>query len=221
MEDSRRFSQPSTSGTESSSSYISYASYFADSSENQPSTPTSCDKLADWIPDPSPPNPPRILDDDFRTDSALSRSEARSASLARRENPKRASSLLDIETASVLSERFHSLRIDYNYRVHTKGLGHLYAICDAVPYLVGPRLYLRAINRFGVHPLPLESFQNRDGRLVLDPDRLSLLDKVVLAMLFLLCTPQDQRPAEAVDWFAGMSIEEDRLFIYKDVGFGR
>lgn len=142
-------------------------------------------------------------------------------SLARRANPKLISSCLTGQTTSTSSERFDGLGVDHRYRLHTKDLGHLYGLCDAVPYLVGPRPYLRSMSKFGAYPLPIEAYQDRHGRMALDSHKLSALDKVFLTMLHLLSMPFDRRPPEAASWFAGISLRGNRLVVHKDIGFGR
>ncbi|KAF2689656.1 hypothetical protein K458DRAFT_384287 [Lentithecium fluviatile CBS 122367] len=145
-------------------------------------------------------------------------------SSGRRPNPKllktRASSLA-VPSLLAISNHSDAPVIDYKYRVHTKQLGHLYALCDAVPYLLGTRSYLKAIVAFGVPPVPIEAYLNQEGKLAIDPNEMSVLDKVFLMMLWRLRIPADQRPAGWEGSYAGMNIEGDRLIVYKDIGFGR
>jgi hypothetical protein len=179
--------------------------------------------VVDWIPEPAAPSDTQPSDEsDPRSTSEGSSSQwTESASDSRRPNPKLIKARAESRAVSMSSDLpSDDLVIDYKYRVHTKQLGHLYGLCDAVPYLLGPRSYLKAIVAFDNHPVPMEAYQDQEGNFVIDPHKMTVLDKVFLMMLWLLRIPVDRRPADWENLYMGMSVQKDRLVIYKDIGFG-
>ena len=139
----------------------------------------------------------------------------------RRQNPKLIKSNAGSRAVSLSSGTLcDKLVVDYKYRIHTKELGHLYGLCDAVPYLLGPRSYLQAIEAFGNYPIPMEANRDHKGNFVLDPDKITTPDKVFMTMLWLLNASVDRRPADWEEFYTGLSVQDDRLIVYKDVGFG-
>jgi hypothetical protein len=118
------------------------------------------------------------------------------------------------------AERLGGLTVDYHYRVHTEQPGLLYGLCDAVPYLLGTRQYLDAIVTFDLHDASLPAFHDQGGESITDLCNTSTLDKVFMTMLWLLRVPVSQRPEDWEDHYAGMTVQDDRMIVYKDMGFG-
>lgn len=180
--------------------------------------------VEDWILDPAAhSDPPPSDDSDPRSTSEGSSSQwTESGSGERRPNPKLIKTRAESRPVSISSETTPSDEpvVDYKYRVYSKQLGHLFGLCDAVPYLLGPRSYLKAIVAFGNYAVPIEAYQDQEGNFVINPHKMTLLDKVLLMMLWLLRTSVDRRPANWEDLYSGMSVQKDRLVVYKDIGFG-
>jgi hypothetical protein len=139
------------------------------------------------------PPPERTSSSDLRGDTSVQppRVHYPNATLsARRPNPK-----LTLTKQSRLNAMLPANQrpSDINYKVlaYDEQVGDLYGICKAVPYLLGPRSLLD--NLIALRPnieLGAEVFTTEDGVPVLDPKRLSSMDKAILFVLLLL-----QRPA--------------------------
>jgi hypothetical protein len=190
-------------------------------SESEYSTPEGR-SVEDWTPEPGAPS------DSWQSGSsnggtsfeASSERTCVSGPFETRLNPKLAMARAGSQANSASPKPSDGLIIDYKYRIYTEQLGHLYGLCDAVPYLLGTRSYLTAIVAFGVRPVPIEAYQDKRGEFVLDPNSMSMLDKAFLMMLWVLHLPIDQRPANWEGLYAGMIVQDDRLVVYNHLGSG-
>jgi hypothetical protein len=137
-----------------------------------------------------------------------------------RPNPKLLANRMDRAVPNLSSTALEQLRIDYNYRLYSLVVGYLFGLCNLVPYLLGPRHYLNAIVRFSRYPISIQAFHDENGKLAMDPLSMTILDRVFVTILWLLKQPAGMRPANWDDLCLEFNVHEDRLVVYKDIGYG-
>lgn len=112
-----------------------------------------------------------------------------------------------------------SFRPHLNPRANIVGVGDLFCLSDAVPYLLGPDRYidsLAEIHSDGIPTPPAATFNGPDGMIV-DPGILTPLDQALFFALALLKAPEDQKVPHAAE-LERFEKSGSRLLVFKDYG---
>lgn len=108
--------------------------------------------------------------------------------------------------------------IDYTVRGFDENAGDLYAICRAVPYLLGPKNMVDALTTMRSAKIPDGVFIDDKGKAILDPQKLSFMDKALIFVLFLLRTPLEKHNDPIRQFLTHFDHNKDQLIVYKDMG---
>ncbi|PVI07240.1 hypothetical protein DM02DRAFT_649157 [Periconia macrospinosa] len=108
--------------------------------------------------------------------------------------------------------------VSYVIRGFDNEAGNLYAVCRAVPYLLGPKSMLDALATMRGAKLPNEAFVNNEGKVILDPKKLSFIDKALVFILFLLRSPLQDHDDSVRQLLSRFEYQQDALVVYKDMG---
>ncbi|CAI6266320.1 unnamed protein product [Periconia digitata] len=111
--------------------------------------------------------------------------------------------------------------ISYSIRGFDDDAGHLYAVCRAVPYLLGPKSMLDALSTMRSAQMPDHLFINDEGTPIPDTQRFSFMDRALVLVLYLLQTPLEDHTIPIRQLLSHFDHHKDALIIYKDMGTGR